>query len=215
MPTREYLYGHKKAFIDQDSLENANPLKSLLFRNNQAKERTQVEDTKTYFYLKDFPSHLKNKIKILISVSKKLGIKNWEEMKTQYKESCELRKSNKPAEQIFDEHFKANPDCLNMITLSKVIFGKNFSIIFLSNGNFQIIFSDQLEIFYCKDSETIFITKDSEYELSYPLGNLILIDNISLWNRISFVNEILKKIQIGQFDKDTSRYPDVNKKVST
>ena len=160
-------------------------------------------DEKTeFYYLKDFPLPLKNKIKILITASKRFEIPSWEEMLQLYKENETLREKEEQVQQIKKSDFKAAPNTLNMVKLSKFFFGKNFSILFLSNGNLQVVFEDQLEIFFCRDSQSVSITKNDDININYSINNFLIIDNDDLWKRIWYVNKVIKSIQEKQFGVD-------------
>ena len=203
MPTKVFDHKMKKGSNSNSKRQEKSGIAKLLFPKLRNKNLINFQEKTQYYNFSDFPSSLKNKIKILISVSKKMECENWEDMQKQYKECIEKREQNKEVEIVTKNNFKMNPECLNMVKLSKVIFGKNFSLFFLSNGNFQAIFADQLEIFFCRDSYSIFVTKDKDFNMNYSVNNFLLIDNIDLWKRISYINNVVQTIQGNQFDMDT------------
>lgn len=201
MPTKEY--GHRNRLPKNKLRKKASDAQGVLFPEFKNKNLINFQDKTSWYHLGNFPTSLKNKLKVLISVSKKFECQNWEEMRRLYEESEAKRERNEQVEELTPEHFKAQPDCLDMVKLSKVVFGKNFSLLFLSNGNFQAIFEDQLEIFFCRDSESVSITKDEDFNINYSINNFVLIDNENLWKRITYVNRVLKTIQGNQFILDT------------
>lgn len=144
------------------------------------------------FNLENYPSFLKNKIKIMIQCLKKLEINNWEKIKEDF-----LNVNFEENE--ISEKIKSKKLNKKFVYIENIIFGENFSIILLSNNNFQMIFDDLFEIYYCKDNKTIHIHKDQHFQTFYALNDFVMIDNIDLWKRISFVNQIIKNFQIINF----------------
>lgn len=161
-----------------------------LFKYQELNSKKTIE-----FNLQNYPSFLQNKIKILIQCLKKFQIENWEEIKKQFL-NVNLEK-NEYSENIQSKKFNKQ-----FVFLKNIIFGANFSIIFLSNNNFQIIFDDFFEIYYCTDKKTVHIYKDKDFQTFYALNDFIIIDNIDLWKRISFVNKIIKNFQTVHFKND-------------
>lgn len=198
------MFNHIKKSTKKKSKKQENSqIAKILFPKLRNKKLINFQDKTEHYNFNDFPASLKNKIKILISVSKKMECENWKEMQKHYEECLKNRQNQKHVKIVMKNDLKMNPESLNMVKMEKVVFGKNFSLLFLSNGNFQAIFEDQLEIFFCRDSDSIFVTKDGDFNMNYSVNNFVLIDNIDLWKRISYVNNILKSIQGNQFILDT------------
>lgn len=147
------------------------------------------------FNLESFPVFLKNKIKILIQCVKKFKLKNWEFILETFKNSNQDEKEN-------SQNLKSKKFNNKIIFIHKIIFGTNFSVIFLSNNNFQIIFDDKMELFFCKDSKTVHISKEKDFETFYALEDFLQIENYEMWKRISFINQIIKNFQKMNFKKD-------------
>ena len=119
-----------------------------------------------------------------------------------YKESQAQRDKEEQIQQIKQSEFKASSNTLSMVKLSKLYFGKNFSFLFLSNGNLQVVFEDQLEIFFCRDTQSVSITKNEDININYSINNFLIIDNEDLWKRIWYVNRVVRSIQEKQFQLD-------------
>lgn len=135
-------------------------------------------------------------------MSKKFKVGGWEKMLELYSESQAKRENGATPAEIPNSQLPDLLETSNLVRISKIVFGKNFSLVFLSNGNFQAIFKDQLEVFFCKENQTISITKDGDFDMVYSLNNFIFIDNSNLWKRISFINNTIKSIQQNQFELD-------------
>lgn len=185
-----------------DSRSRAGP-EALFFPTFRNKELVNFREQTVFYHMKDFPSKLKNKLKIVISMSKKFKNEKWEELLELYGQSQLKRETGEGPQAIPEEEVPGLLDSPKLVKISKIVFGRNFSFLFLSNDNFQAIFKDQLEIFFCKENNSVSVTKDNDFDMVYSLNNFIFIDNPNLWKRIAFINRTLKMIQQNQFELDT------------